>query len=225
MVAPWATAEDLTRRLIAAVGRIPLHRVLAGALDESDWTRIGEAVGLLAGSPLFISALRYQGPEIIERSIVDAGPGVGLVAVDSLPALYPPHRRGTRSVVARQLKEIALTRGLAMLVTTGVESTSEGQAPVLTDLRGVGDLEDVADIVVLVHRDELLNPRSTRPGEADLIVARNANGPTGTVTATFLGHYGRLVSGVPEIGTASPVHLVRPAAPSGSRPMPSPHED
>lgn len=195
LVVPWATGEDVTRKMLASVGRLPVNRMMAGDLRDDDWDKLGRAAGVLSGAPLFLSATRAQGPEMVERAVVELGARVGLIVVDSLSALLPPRRPGQLSVVARELKQLAVDRAVPLVVTGGVLAPAEGRnrVPVLSDLRGAGDIEDIADIVVLVHREDLDDAQTLRPGEADLVIAKSANGPTHTVTVAFQGHYSRFV--------------------------------
>jgi replicative DNA helicase len=200
LAVPWTTGTDIARRLLSAAARVPVNRLLDGALQDFEWDKLGPAVGLLSGAPLYITAPREQGPEMIERALVEAaahGRRTGFVVVDSFAAMVPPTLRSDRpSVVARELKRLALDRGVAVLVTVGLTAPPETRSnalPLISDLRGTGDLDDVADVVVLLHRDDLTNMCSPRPGEADLVVAKNANGPTRTLTVAFQGHYSRFV--------------------------------
>lgn len=200
LAVPWTSGTAAARRILSAAARVPSNRLLDGQLQDSDWDKLGRAAGTLSGAPLYFTAPREKGPEMIERALVEAatrGSKTAFVVIDSLAAMMPPTVRPDHaSRAARELKRIALDCGVAVLVTVGLMAPPEtrtDELPLVSDLRGTGDLDEVADAVVLLHRDDLTNRCSKRPGEADLVVAKNENGPTRTLTVAFQGHYNRFV--------------------------------
>src|SRR3954451_3093097 len=124
LAVPWTTGTDAARRILAAAARVPANHLLNGQLTDDDWVKIGRVVGPLSGAPLYLTAPREQGPEMIERAMVEAaahGSRTALVVVDSFAATVPPTVRPDRaSMVARELKRLALDRGVSVLVTVGL---------------------------------------------------------------------------------------------------------
>ena len=102
------------------------------------------------------------------------------------------------------LQRLARAHNIPIVVTSTLSRASEARAdkvPMLYDLRNAGDIEDVADAVIFVHRDDMYEAESTRPGEADLIVAKHRHGPTRTIVVAFQGHYSRFVDIAPRTST------------------------
>ena len=197
------TQEEITQRIIAAQARVPLSRIRAGGLQAEDWGRIAAARAKLAGAPMWIeddaSLTADQVHALAKRHQREHG--LGLLVVDYVQLLRAGKGRSESrqvevSAMSRTLKLTAKDLGIPVVVAAqlnrGPEQRSGGR-PVVSDLRESGSLEQDADIVVLLHREDMYEKESARAGEADLIVGKNRSGQTDTVTVAFQGHYSRFV--------------------------------
>jgi replicative DNA helicase len=196
----------LLQRLTAAEARVPLHVIKTGGdhVSLDDWNRIVKTTGDLADAPLYIedtSAVSVTDVVARTRRLAQRG-ALGLVVVDYLQLMEGVTGRGNdnreREVarISRGLKVLAGDLGVPVVVAAqlnrGPETRSDHR-PVLSDLRESGALEADADVVVLLHRPDYYDKESERAGEVDLIVAKNRDGDTDTVTAAAQLHYSRFV--------------------------------
>jgi len=170
-------------------------------MEESDWTRLTRSLGKLADAPLFIDdspgttmmEIRAKCRRLRQRH------GLGLVVVDYLQLMQPSKRFESRqqevSEISRSLKLLAKELEVPVIAISQLSRQPEARSdkkPMLSDLRESGALEQDADVVLFIYRDDLYNPEtSSHKGEADLILAKHRNGPTDTVTVTFQGQYSR----------------------------------
>ncbi|KAB2977491.1 replicative DNA helicase [Streptomyces sp. SS1-1] len=195
--------DEIGMRLLSAEARVGLHHLRGGTVTDDDWRRIGRrlpdigsAVFHVDDSPgLSVADIRTRAHRIASRG------GLDLVIVDYLQLLTPASRRG----VSRQEEVAAMSRGLKLLAKSlrvpvialsqlnrGSEQR-EDKKPVVSDLRESGAIENDADMVILLHREDAYDKESPRAGEADFIVGKHRNGPTATITVAFQGHYSRFV--------------------------------
>jgi replicative DNA helicase len=197
------TAAELMHRRIAARARIPLDVITKGKLTGRDWDRIAAAREYLIESAITVDdepgvslghvAGRLRG---MER---DQNPA-RLVIIDYLGLLKEPkaeNRQVAVAQLARECKNLARRYSVPVLLLVQVKREAEhrqGKVPLMSDLRESGEIEAAADIVLLLHREDAYEMESPRAGEADIIVAKNRQGPRCTVTVQFQGHYGRIVS-------------------------------
>lgn len=197
------TAEELMHRRMAARARVPLHSITNGKLTEPDWDRIAAARPYLTGSaivvddepdvPLAHVTARLRG---MERD----GNAARLLVIDYLGLLKEPKAESRQVAVAqmaRECKNIARRYKIPVLLLVQLKREVEhrqGKVPVLSDLRESGEIEAAADIVLLLHREDATELESPRAGEADIILAKNRQGPRCVLTVAFQGHYGRMVS-------------------------------
>ncbi|HEY7967920.1 MAG TPA: replicative DNA helicase [Solirubrobacteraceae bacterium] len=201
---------ELARRFIASQASIRGEDLSKGRVPEATWPKIIAASKKLAAAPLWIDDSGDIGMLEIRakaRRLYSQNPGgLGLVIVDYLQLLRAESRSENRAEIIGQM-----SRGLKMLareldvpvialsqLNRSVESRNP-KIPLLSDLRESGAVEQDADVVVFIYRDDYYNPLdsanpSERPGEADLIVAKNRNGPVGKVTLTFRPEYPRFMS-------------------------------
>jgi replicative DNA helicase len=169
-------------------------------MEESDWTRLTRFLGNLAEAPIWIddtitatvSTIRAKATQLHREH------GLGLLVVDGLQGLLPfrpvENLYEHISYSVRGLKVIARELNIPVLVTSPVSRRTEMRSdrrPILSDLRDSGTVEDTADLIIFIYRDELYDRESERKGEADLILAKHRNGPTDTVVVTFQGQYAR----------------------------------
>lgn len=156
------------RRLLAAEARVPLHRMTEGTLSADDWGRLSRRMGEVADAPLMLVQ-----PESLNV------PAIRLLIVDALPA------DGRQPATLLALRELARSRQLSVVVVVE-EDVQRSDA----QLRRI---EQIADVVLRIHRHDQTEPDSPRAGEADFKVSRHRLGPQATIVVAFQGHYGRFV--------------------------------
>lgn len=191
---------ELTQRLLCSEARVDSSRMRNGKLQESDWPKVVNAIGKLGEAPLFID----DNPNLTVMEIrakarrLKSREGLGLIVVDYLQ-LMSSHG----SVETRQVEVSEISRGLKILarelsvpvvalsqLSRSLESR-ENKRPVLADLRESGSIEQDADVVLFIYRDEVYKEDSPDKGSAEVIVAKHRNGPTGTERLAFLNHFTR----------------------------------
>lgn len=196
-------ARSLTKRILAGEARVDLRKILKRDLSMDDWDRLSKAVGRLADAPLEIDDNPYCTVRDIAaqaRRLKARRGDLGVIVVDYVQLMEPTTSRG-RSSDNREREVAEISRGLKVLaleldcpiiacaqLNRGLESRSD-KRPMLADLRETGALENDADVVIFIFRDELYNPESEYCGTAEIIVSKNRNGPTGVERLAFLEHY------------------------------------
>ncbi len=190
------SSEQLTMRFLSALGGIDAHRVRTGKLEDVDWPRLTSAMTMLNESRIFLDDSGDLTPTELRARCrrLKREHDIGLVVVDYLQLMHVPgtsENRATEiSEISRSLK--ALARELEVPVVAlsqlnrGLEARSE-KRPMLSDLRESGAIEQDADVILFIYRDEVYNEESADKGKAEIIIGKQRNGPTGTVTLTFLG--------------------------------------
>jgi len=192
--------EQLGNRLLAAESGIDSQLLRTGNLDRPEyWDRISECMPRISNAPLYIddtpgitiTEMRAKCRRLkVERQL-------GLVVVDYLqlmtaPASSRPESRQIEiSEISRSLKGLAKELNVPMLVAAQLSRAVEARKdhrPMLSDLRESGAIEQDADVVAFLYRDEYYNPETLKRGHAEVIIAKQRNGPTGTVELSFLGH-------------------------------------
>ncbi len=197
---------EITMRLLSAEAKIPLNSMRNGKMTEDDWIRLARRMGEVSSAPLFIDdspnlsmmEIRAKARRLKQRQ------DLRLIVVDYLQLMQSGKRVESRqlevSEFSRQLKLLAKELEVPVVAVSQLNRSAEQRTdkkPMLSDLRESGSLEQDADMVILLHREDAYDRESTRPGEADLIVAKHRNGPTATVTVAFQGHYSRFVDMAP----------------------------
>ena len=191
---------ELTQRLMCAEARVDSNRLRRGQLQESDWPKLSHALGRLAEAPIFIDDTASV--SIMEMRAkcrrLKAKYGLGLVIVDYLQLMQPASRvRGENRVqeigdISRSLKILARELELPVIAVSQLSRNVEHRTdkrPMLADLRDSGTIEQDADIVLFIFRDEVYNPDSPQKGIAEIIVAKHRSGPIGKINLAFLQHY------------------------------------
>jgi replicative DNA helicase len=194
--------NEITMRLLSAEARIALHAMRSGTMQDEDWTRLARRMSEVAEAPLFIDdspnmsmmEIRAKCRRLKQRH------DLRLVVVDYLQLMTSGKRAESRQVevseFSRSLKLLAKELEVPVIALSQLNRGPEQRTdkkPMVSDLRESGSLEQDADMVVLLHREDAYEKESPRAGEADLIVAKHRNGPTATVTVAFQGHYSRFV--------------------------------
>jgi len=197
------TEEQLTQRRIAAEARVPLVNIVRHQVTEDDWNRIARSHGKLSETQLRVDDTPKVSFGHIRgrlRAMARMGSPARLLVIDYLGFMAPPTAESRQQAVAelaRQAhdtaREFAIPVVLLAQLNRLVEARSD-KVPLLSDLRESGEIEQSADIVILLHREDAYERESPRAGEIDLIIRKNRQGPQATVTLAFQGHYGRIVS-------------------------------
>lgn len=188
--------------MLCAEARVDSSRIRSGFLNPDDWSRITDAAGSLSEAPIYID----DSPDISATSIrtksrrLKMDKDLGLVIIDYLQLMRGSHNTERRdleiSEISRSLKLLAKELNVPVLALSQLNRKLEERSdkrPQLSDLRESGALEQDADMVAFIYRDEVYNKDENNPnkGTAEVILAKQRNGPTGTVPLTFLGAYTR----------------------------------
>ena len=194
--------NEIVMRLLSAEAQIPLHHMRSGTMSDADWAKLASKMGVVSEAPLFIDdspnmtlmEIRAKCRRLKQRH------DLRLVVVDYLQLMTSGKRVESRqqevSEFSRSLKLLAKELEVPVIAISQLNRGPEQRTdkrPMLSDLRESGSLEQDADMVVLLHREDFYEKESPRAGEADFIVAKHRNGPTATVTVAFQGHYSRFV--------------------------------
>ncbi|RMG56424.1 MAG: replicative DNA helicase, partial [Bacteroidetes bacterium] len=217
-------AVQLVQRLITAEAELDAQKVRTGQLEEYEWKQLITRVGSLNKANIFIDdtpALSIWDLRAKCRRL-KAEKNISIVVVDYLQLMSGnPTKNGNREQeiagISRALKEIAKELDVVMIalsqLSRAVESRGGDKRPVLSDLRESGSIEQDADMVMFLYRPEYYgfetdDEGNSTVGQAELIIAKQRNGPTGTVKMQFIGKYGKFtdwhVGGLPEMGTIDP---------------------
>lgn len=195
------TNAELSDRILSAEARIAHHHLQQGIATDEDMRRAASRAPDIAAAPLWINdaallslpALRSRIRNLVRTE------GLRLVIIDYLQLMQAPRAENRQQAVAeisRNLKLLAKDFGITVIVlcqlNRGPEQRQE-KKPMVSDLRESGAIEQDADIVILLHRDDAYDRESPRAGEADLIVGKHRGGPTAIITVAFQGHYSRFV--------------------------------
>lgn len=193
--------ESLAMRTISSLGRIDQHRLRTGKLQEEDWPRIHSTVALLSDTPLFIDDTPALTPSELRaraRRLAREVGQLGLIVIDYLQLMqstgYRENRTAEISEISRSLKSLAKELNVPVMALSQLNRGLEQRAdkrPVMSDLRESGAIEQDADVILFIYRDEVYNGESREKGIAEIIIAKQRNGPIGKVKLTFLGQYTR----------------------------------
>lgn len=194
------SAEQLAFRMIGSIGRVNQSKLRTGRFSDEDWTRINSAVAIMSEAPIFIDDTPALSPtEIRARSRrLKREHGLGLIVVDYLQLMGIAGTRENRateiSEISRSLKALAKELDVPIVALSqlnrGVEQRTD-KRPIMSDLRESGAIEQDADLIAFIYREEVYDPDTPRKGVADIIIAKQRNGPIGDLHLTFLGEYTR----------------------------------
>jgi replicative DNA helicase len=196
--------EELTQRLLVSESRVDAGRIRNGRLADSDWPKISQAIARLGDAPLFIDDnpnLTVMEMRAKARRLKAREGRLGLIIVDYLQLMSSrvtvENRQIEVSSISRGLKILARELEVPVVALSQLSRNLEMRAdkrPQLADLRESGSLEQDADVVLFLYRDEIYNPDSPDRGSAEVIVAKHRNGPTGKCQLAFLDHYTRFAN-------------------------------
>ncbi|MFF9090485.1 replicative DNA helicase [Streptomyces sp. NPDC014991] len=198
-----ADRNEIGMRLLSAEARVALHHMRSGTMTDEDWTRLARRMPDVSAAPIYIQDGAYSNVHDLRAHCryLRGRAGVQLIVVDAVHLLtYGTRPLGSRyeeiSEIARCLKLLAKELRLPIVAISTLNRSPEQRTdkkPMINDLRDSGALEDNADVVILLHREDAYEKDSPRAGEADFIVAKHRHGPTATITVAFQGHYSRFV--------------------------------
>jgi replicative DNA helicase len=189
---------ELVQRLVCAEALVDVHKLRTGNLNDQDWSRLATAVGRLADAPIYIDdtesvtvlEIRAKARRLKQKS------DLGLVVVDYLQLMSGPRHSDNRqqeiSEISRSLKILARELDVPVIAISQLNralETRQDKRPMLADLRDSGAIEQDADVVIFIYRDEVYNPDSPDRGTAEVLVAKHRNGPVGRLKLTFLENY------------------------------------
>lgn len=193
--------EQLAMRMMSSLGRIDQHRVRTGKLEDDEWPRMTSAINILADTALFIDDTAALTPTEVRarcRRLCREHGQLGLVVLDYLQLMQSPgsgeNRVAEISDISRSLKALAKELNVPVIALSQLNRNLEqrpNKRPVMSDLRESGSIEQDADLITFIYRDEVYHPDTADKGTAEIIIAKQRNGPIGTTRLTFLGQYTR----------------------------------
>ena len=193
------STHEITTRILASEARVSIKKMRQGGMSSGDWDKVNEAAKKLDAAPLYVD----ESPEntvmdiVAKTKMMVKRQGVQMVVIDYLQLLRSGKREESRQQevagFSRALKLLAKSAGIPVIAVAQLnrESEKNDSKPKPADLRESGALEQDADIIMLLHREEMKNPDGARAGEVDVIVAKNRGGETGTATLSSQLHYGK----------------------------------
>jgi len=197
-------ASQLAMRLIGSVGKLDQHKLRTGRLQNDDWDRLSNALGRLNEAPILIDetpALNAIEVRSRARRLMRQYGKLGLVIVDYLQLMQATTQGENRateiSEISRSMKSLAKELSVPVVALSQLNRSLEqrpNKRPVMSDLRESGAIEQDADVIVFIYRDEVYNAESPDKGTAEIIIGKQRNGPIGTVRLTFLGEFTRFES-------------------------------
>jgi len=191
--------EAIVMRMLSSLCRIDQLRIRTGKLSDEDWPRISSTVSMLSETPLYIDDTPALSPAEMRaraRRLAKEHGQLGAIVVDYLQLMQVPgmteNRTAEISEISRSLKSLAKELSVPVIALSqlnrGLEQRSD-KRPVMSDLRESGAIEQDADLIVFIYRDEVYNDSSPDKGTAEIIIAKQRNGPIGKLRLTFLGQY------------------------------------
>ncbi|GMR17069.1 MAG: replicative DNA helicase [Gammaproteobacteria bacterium] len=200
-------SEQLAIRMISSLGRVDQAHLRTGRFPDEDWSRINTAVQLMSDAPIFIDDSPALSPtEIRARARrLKREQGLGLIVLDYLQLMQvhgnTENRATEISEISRSLKALAKELELPIIALSQLNRSVEQRAdkrPVMSDLRESGAIEQDADVIVFIYREEVYNPDTPKKGVADISIAKQRNGPIGDFPLTFVGRFTKFENWVPE---------------------------
>jgi len=196
-------AAQLTMRLLGSVGKLDQHKMRIGQLEDEDWPKLTNALGVLNEAPIFIdegSALNSYEVRARARRLHRQQGKLGLIVIDYIQLMSSANEQSNEnratevSEISRSLKALAKELNVPVVALSQLNRSVESRPdkrPMMSDLRESGAIEQDADVIMFIYRDEVYNPETAEKGVAEIILSKQRNGPTGTVKLTFLGQYTR----------------------------------
>ena len=195
--------NQLSQRILSSLSHVDLMKIISGDLATEEWTKVIETMTYLNEMAIYIDDTAAITPLEVKAKCrrLKAEKGLDLVVIDYLQLMEVGGRAESRqqeiSAISRQLKGIAKELDVPVIALSQLSRAPEMRAdhrPILSDLRESGAIEQDADIVMFLYRDEYYNPDTEKQGLGELIIAKHRNGPTGTVELLFKGEYTKFVN-------------------------------
>ncbi len=193
--------EQLAMRIMSSLGRIDQTKVRTGKLDDDDWPRLTSAINMLMEKPLYIDDTPALSPTEVRaraRRLAREYGQLGLIVLDYLQLMQVPGKSDNRATevaeISRSMKALAKELHVPIIALSQLNRSLEqrpDKRPKMADLRESGGLEQDADLIVFIYRDEVYNEDTDAKGTAEIIIGKQRNGPIGTVRLAFLGKYTR----------------------------------
>jgi replicative DNA helicase len=200
-------SEQVITRMLSSIGGVPLQNLRGGRISDDDWVRITSATSQLSEAKIFVDETPALSPtELRARARrVKREHGLDLVVVDYLQLMQVPGNKENRATeigeISRGLKVLAKELGIPVIALSqlnrGVEQR-DNKKPVMSDLRESGSIEQDADMILLIYREEVYDRQTTRKGIAEIDLVKHRNGEIGTFTLTFQGQFTRFANYVPD---------------------------
>ena len=199
-------AEQLVMRLLSSLGQIDQQKVRTGKLEQEDWPRLTSALAMLNDTNVFIVDDAALTPTELRARCrrLKREHGLGLVVIDYLQLMHVPGTRENRateiSEISRSLKALAKELMVPVVACSQLNRSLEqrqDKRPVMSDLRESGAIEQDADLILFIYRDEVYNEESKDKGKAEIIIGKQRNGPIGRVELAFLHQYTRFANYTP----------------------------
>src|SRR5919109_736705 len=194
--------EQLVLRMLCSEARVNSSKVRSGYLGERDFPQLAKAAGRLHEAPIYIddtpaiSVLELRAKA--RRLVRDRSKKIGLIVVDYLQLMRgmggANNREQEISEISRSLKALAKELNIPVIAISQLNRRVEDRGdrrPMMSDLRESGAIEKDADVIMFIYRDEVYNKNADEKGKAEVIIAKQRNGPTDTITLTFIGEYTR----------------------------------
>jgi replicative DNA helicase len=200
-------AQQLAFRMISSLGRVDQTHLRTGNFPDEDWSRINTAVQLMSEAPIYIDDTPSLSPvEIRARARrLQREHGLGLIVIDYLQLMQVPGNKENRateiSEISRGLKALAKELSCPVIALSQLNRSVEQRTdkrPVMSDLRESGAIEQDADLILFIYREEVYNQDTPRKGIADIAIAKQRNGPIGDFPLTFVGRYTKFENWVPD---------------------------
>ena len=195
--------DQLVQRMLSSESNVELQKIRTGELTEEEWIRLVEAAGPLSQAPIYIDDT--PGISVMEMRSkarrLKMEKGLGLIVIDYLQLMTGRGRAENRqqeiSEISRSLKALARELSVPVIALSQLSRAPEARTdhrPMLSDLRDFGAIEQDADVVMFLYRDEYYNPDTEKKNIAEVIIAKQRNGPTGTVELVWLGQFTKFVN-------------------------------
>lgn len=206
------SGASLAVRLLSSIGKVDQHKLRSGKLDEHDWDRITHALGKLSEAPMLIDDTPALSPaEVRSRARrVAKEHGLSLIVIDYLQLMqmagFAENRTLEISTISRSLKALAKELNVPVIALSQLNRGLEQRAdkrPIMSDLRESGAIEQDADLIAFIYRDEVYHEDSRDKGVAEVIIAKQRNGPIGKVRLTFRGQFTRFENYMPDSGNVA----------------------
>ncbi|MDH3978032.1 MAG: replicative DNA helicase [Gammaproteobacteria bacterium] len=202
------SVDQLALRMVSSLGRVNQSHLRNGKFGDEDWPRINGAIQMMSEAPMFIDDTPALSPNDLAARArrLKREHGLELIVVDYLQLMQVPGSKENRtteiSEISRSLKALARELEVPIIALSQLNRSVEqrpDKKPMMSDLRESGAIEQDADLIVFIYREEYYDKETMRKGVADINIAKQRNGPTGTVELTFLGQYTKFENYVPEI--------------------------